>query len=75
MPAEGSVISYLAKAKSWQRADYRLEHRESSDYGKCSIVAAIHSDDANAPDPGAGWSLLLRVDAHTNAVLREIASQ
>ncbi len=75
MPAEGTVISYLAKAKSWQRTDYRLEHRAPSEDGACRIVAAIHTDDAHAVSPGAGRSVLLCVDARTNAVVREIGAQ
>jgi hypothetical protein len=75
MPAESAIVAYLAKAKSWQRAEYRLEQRGLSDDGSCNIVAAIHVDDAKATSPGAGRSLLLCVDARANTVTREIALQ
>jgi hypothetical protein len=75
MPAERAVLAYVAKTRSWPRAEFRLEHRGPSADGACVIVAVLHADDARATGPGAGRSMQLCVDVRTSTVLREIASQ
>lgn len=69
------AIEYLSRTKHWSPAEYRLEDCGPSADAKEEIFFARHRADEQAPAPGAGRSVELRVDCRTRRVSREIGGQ
>jgi hypothetical protein len=69
------VTQYVARAKGWERARYRIESRGLTSDGLCDRIAVIHLDDERAPSPGAGKSIELLVDRSSHQVVKELGGQ
>jgi hypothetical protein len=65
-PYQSAASAYLAKTKRWTPAEYRLEPRPGENGGE--TFAAIYLKDESAAHPGAGQSLLLRIEKSSKAV-------
>ncbi|MEO7085465.1 MAG: hypothetical protein ABI442_21820 [Gemmatimonadaceae bacterium] len=75
VPHEANVVAYLERERHWSRDAYRLEAMGDSPDGATFIVSVVHAADAQAPSPGAGRSVSLRVNRATGVVSGEIGSQ
>jgi hypothetical protein len=65
-PYHRAAIAYLAKTKQWTPAEYRLEPRTAENGGE--RFAGIYLKDEAAAHPGAGESVLLRIEKSSGAV-------
>jgi hypothetical protein len=72
-PFENIAIAYLAKTKHWEPSEYRLEPRPSENSDE--LFSAIYLKDENASHPGAGHSVLLRINRSSKMIVNETAWQ
>jgi hypothetical protein len=77
-PLETGAAAYLARTKKWDRHDFRLEAQlpQANLQEVAGIyLAAIYLKDASAQQPGAGHSVLLKMDRLKNQVIGETGWQ
>lgn len=72
---ESVVVEYISRTKGWKRTDYRIENQGLSADGHSDVVGVIHLRDAYSPSPGAGLSVVLRVDRESHQVTQELGGQ
>jgi hypothetical protein len=65
-PNQSVAAAYVARTKHWTPAEYRLEPRAAENGGE--TFAAIYLKDDSAAHPGAGQSVLLRIEKSSGAV-------
>jgi hypothetical protein len=72
-PVAEAVAAYLAATRGWTGGEYRLETQSTP--GEDSVVTAIYLEDERASQPGAGKSVVLRVDKRSGKVSGETGFQ
>jgi len=65
-----AVAAYLETTRGWAAAEYRLEADADG-----HAVTAVYLKDEAASQPGAGESVILRIDRRTGKVTGETAFQ
>jgi hypothetical protein len=72
-PVEKTAAAYLAATKRWTGNDYRLEAQAATP--EDDLIAAVYLQDEAASHPGAGKSVLLRINKSSKKVVSETAFQ
>jgi hypothetical protein len=72
---ETTVIEYLREKKRWQRDEYRIEHKGTTEDKRLAIVWALYLKDKTEIYPGSGSSVELYVDRTEYRVVEELGFQ
>jgi hypothetical protein len=72
-PIEKTAAAYLAKTKGWTAREYRLEPHPATPQE--DLIAAIFLNDETSQEPGAGKSVILRINKSSGKITGETGWQ